>query len=129
MLKVLKLLIGGKQNDRSVAGNLLMDIREAIKGKELDPNQLIELQSRINEIEAHHRSIFVAGWRPAIGWCGALVIAYHYIVQPFLIWILALNGIDIQPPSLALNELWPVISGMLGIATLRSYDKRNGKSS
>ncbi len=56
-------------------GDLAKDIREAFKGKELDPNKqletaerLVELQTKINEVEAGHRTMFVAGWRPFIGW-------------------------------------------------------------
>ena len=61
-------IIETRQQPKSVAGNLAWEIREAIKGKELDPNELIQIQTKINELEAQHRSVFVAGWRPfAVG--------------------------------------------------------------
>ena len=68
MLKLILGLLKGGNNGKSVAGNLAWEIREAIKGKELDPTELIELQTKINEVEAQHRSLFVAGWRPSVGW-------------------------------------------------------------
>ncbi len=71
MWKILLGLLKGGEGRKSVAGNLAWDIREAIKGKELDPNQLLEIQTKINELEAQHRTVFVARWRPFIGWvCG-----------------------------------------------------------
>ena len=62
MLKLLRNLLGFK--DDSISG-LGLEIRELIKGKEIDPQKLIELQTEINKMEAQHRTVFVAGWRPA----------------------------------------------------------------
>jgi len=62
MLKLLKKLLGFK--DSGDLGGIGMEIRELIKGKEIDPQKLIEMQTAINEMEAKHRTIFVAGWRP-----------------------------------------------------------------
>jgi len=59
MLKLLKKLLGFKTSDN--IGGLGLEIRELIKGKEIDPQKLIELQAQINEQEAKHRTIFVAG--------------------------------------------------------------------
>ena len=84
---LLGLLKGGGGN-KSVAGNLAWEIREAIKGKELDPNELISLQTKINEIEAGHRSIFVAGWRPFIWWICGFALAYNFVIRDLFIWVL-----------------------------------------
>lgn len=122
-------LLGLQNKDKgSVLGDLFLKIREAIKGKEADPDTLIGYIHEVNKAEAQHRSIFVAGWRPAIGWVGAMTMAYHYIIQPLLIWVLTLNGIDEHPPTLDLDQLYPIITGMLGIAGMRSFDKMKGKS-
>ena len=74
MLKGLLRILGlGKKDDISGLG---LEIRELLKGKEIDPQKLIELQGEINKIEAQHRTIFVAGWRPFIGWvCVHIVFA------------------------------------------------------
>ena len=76
MLKLLLGLLKGGNNKKSAAGNLAWEIREAIKGKELDPNEIIELQTKINEIEAGHRTLFVAGWRPFIA------VSYTHLTLP-----------------------------------------------
>ena len=125
-MSILNLIGGlfGARKDRSI----YQEIRELIKGKEEDPQRIIELTNSVNEAEAMHRSIFVAGWRPAIGWTGAIVIFYHFVLQPIGVWVLHLNGITEVPPSLDLDSLWPVITGMLGIGAMRTIDKTNNKT-
>ena len=127
MWKLIKGLLGGGK-DRSPIGQLAIDIREAIKGKEVDPDTALRYIQELNAVEAKHRSVFVAGWRPACGWTGAIVLFYHYVIQPIGIWVLSLNGIDTVPPTLDLDALWPMITGMLGIAGMRSYDKSKNKA-
>jgi|SRR5210317_68653 len=124
MLKLLLGLLKGGDGRKSVAGNLAWEIREAIKGKELDPNELLEIQTRINEIEANHRTVFVAGWRPFIGWVCGIAFAFHYIVMPLLI-----AYTDIKPVEFDTNSLFTVLMGMLGLGGLRTYEKLKGKSS
>jgi len=81
MLKLLKKLLGF--SDSGVDG-LGLEIRELIKGKEIDPQKLIEMQTAINEMEAKHRTIFVAGWRPFIGWVCGIALAYNFIIRDML---------------------------------------------
>jgi len=121
---LLGLLKGGGGN-KSVAGNLAWEIREAIKGKELDPNELISLQTKINEIEAGHRSIFVAGWRPFIGWICGFALAYNFVIRDLFIWILQPQEI---PPALQMEHLMTVLLGMLGLGGLRTYEKLKDKT-
>ena len=121
---LLGLLKGGGGN-KSVAGNLAWEIREAIKGKELDPNELISLQTKINEIEAGHRSIFVAGWRPFIGWICGFALAYNFVIRDLFIWVLQPKEI---PPALQMEHLMTVLLGMLGLGGLRTYEKLKDKT-
>jgi len=121
---LLGLLKGGGGN-KSVAGNLAWEIREAIKGKELDPNELISLQTKINEIEAGHRSIFVAGWRPFIGWICGFALAYNFVIHDLFIWVLQPEEI---PPALQMEHLMTVLLGMLGLGGLRTYEKLKDKT-
>jgi len=79
-------------------------------------------QAEVNKVEAANTSLFVAGWRPAIGWVGALALFYQFILYPLLCWI---PGID-APPVPNSDALYPLIMGMLGIGTLRSFDKLKG---
>ena len=123
MLKLLKNLLGFS-NASDVSG-LGMEIRELIKGKEIDPQQLIQLQSEINKVEAQHRTIFVAGWRPFIGWVCGVALAYNFVLRDLLIWFL---GQDQVPPALQMEHLMTVLIGMLGLGGMRTFEKLKDKS-
>ena len=112
-------LLGGNEGSGAV-GILAKDIREAIKGKEVDPEKLIELQTKINEAEAQHRSIFVAGWRPFIGWVCGVALAYNFVLRDLIIFVV---GNDFVPPALQMDHLMTVLMGMLGLGAFRTYEK------
>ena len=80
----------------------------------------------INKTEAEHRSIFVAGWRPAIGWVCALALAFNYLVRPFWMWALSVWWPEAPPPPALDEMLWELMLGMLGIGTLRTLEKVKG---
>jgi len=124
MWKLLLGLLKGGNGRKSVAGNLAWEIREAIKGKELDPNQLLEIQTRINEIEAQHRTVFVAGWRPFIGWVCGVALAYNFVIRDLFIWAIKPETV---PPALQMEHLMTVLLGMLGLGGLRTYEKLKDK--
>ena len=124
MLKLLLGLLKGGNGRKSAAGSLAWEIREAIKGKELDPNELISIQTKINEIEAGHRTVFVAGWRPFIGWVCGVALAYNFIIRDLFIW--ALDPQEV-PPALQMEHLMTVLLGMLGLGGLRTYEKVKDK--
>lgn len=95
--------------------------------------ELIAGQQRINEAEAQHASLFVAGWRPAIGWIGAAALGYQFVLYPFMVWgWTAMQGAGwvpaslSPPPVLDADALWVILTGMLGIAGLRSWEKGKG---
>ena len=79
-------------------------------------------QLEINAREAAHPSVFVAGWRPFFGWAGGAGFVYATILQPLLAWSAAVKGWP-APPALNLDLLWVVITGMLGIGGLRTFEK------
>lgn len=83
-------------------------------------------QAEINKVEAASTSLFVAGWRPAIGWVGATALAYKFILYPILCWAITMHPGITLPPTPTVDELYPIILGMLGIGTLRSFDKWKG---
>ena len=125
MWKLLLGLLKGGDNKKSAAGNLAWEIREAIKGKELDPNEIIELQTKINEIEAGHRTLFVAGWRPFIGWICGFALAYNFVIRDLFIWITKTTD---APPALQMEHLMTVLLGMLGLGGLRTFEKIKDKT-
>ena len=87
--------------------------------------QLALAQVEVNKAEASHRSIFVAGWRPCIGWISASALGFNFILAPCLEWYIAFAKLDIVLPTISLNELYPIILGMLGLGFARSYEKKN----
>ena len=123
MFKLLLGLLGKGNGNKTVAGNLAWDIREAIKGKELDPEKLIELQTKINAVEAQHRTLFVAGWRPFIGWICGVALAYNFVIRDLFIWITQTT----EAPALQMDHLMTVLLGMLGLGGLRTYEKIKDK--
>ena len=82
-------------------------------------------QLEINAREAAHPSVWVAGWRPFFGWAGGAAFLYATIGQPLLAWYAATRGLP-PPPTLNLELMWTVITGMLGIGGLRTFEKHRG---
>ncbi len=89
-------------------------------------SKLKEKQLDINKVEAGHRSIFVSGWRPFLGWVSGLSIGYVYLFQPLLDMILQMFGVEVDWVVLDLGQLMPLILGMLGLGGLRSFEKAKG---
>lgn len=85
--------------------------------------QLVAAQIQTNIEEAKSTSLFVAGWRPAIGWCCALALGYQYLVRPMLSWTMAVIGHPIPPMPGLDDNLWELMLGMLGIGGLRTFEK------
>ena len=124
MLKALLSLLGKSNSGKSPIGGLALDIREAIKGKELDPQRLIELQAEINKLEAQHRSLFVSGWRPSLGWVCSLAFAYHFVSFPIIKTIYP----EVDFPVLETEPLFTVLLGMLGLGGMRTFEKIKDKT-
>ena len=83
--------------------------------------ELAKGQLDVNKVEAAHKSLFVAGWRPAIGWVCALGLFYNSIVVNIL-------GIWVDVPEVDTTLLVPVMMGMLGIGAMRTVEKVKGVS-
>lgn len=86
-------------------------------------------QASVNAVEASNSSVFVAGWRPFLGWtCGA-AFAYKFVIQPFLVFGLVVCGVNFDPDSLPIldwAEMSSVMFGMLGLGGLRTLEKIKG---
>ena len=80
--------------------------------------ELAKGQLDVNKVEAAHNSLFVSGWRPAIGWICGLALLYSTILAPILgIWFIV--------PPVDSSLLTSVLMGMLGLGAMRSYEKKN----
>ena len=89
-------------------------------------NQALLGQLEINKVEAAHRSIFVAGWRPFIGWvCGA-GIAWAFIGQPIANWAVEAFGLGVPLPIIPTDNLMELVLAMLGMGGLRTFEKLRG---
>lgn len=85
-------------------------------------------QAEINKIEAQHQSIFVAGWRPFIGWVCGFGIAWSFVIEPLLTWIAVtfdVTELD-NLPALDTGPLMSLVLAMLGIGGLRTLEKVKG---
>ena len=95
-----------------------------IEAKLTDHLASIDLaQLEINKAEASHKSMFVAGWRPFVGWSCGLALFYTYLVQPIAIFVMGQTGNLVHLPTLDLSTMMPVLLGMLGLGGLRSWEK------
>lgn len=83
-------------------------------------------QAETNKIEASHRSVFVSGWRPFLGWCSGFGFAWVFVVSPVAQWVLALQGINLVLPQLQTDVLMELTLAMLGLAGLRTWEKSKG---
>ena len=82
-------------------------------------------QLEINAREAASPSLWVSGWRPFFGWIGGAAFGYVGLVKPVLSWVAAVKGWP-TPPDVDTEFLWVVVSGLLGIGGLRTYEKKSG---
>lgn len=89
--------------------------------------QMMIGQLEVNKIEASHKSLFVAGWRPFVGWTCAAIFAWNYIgVYLIELFIVAFASEIKLPERFDMSEVLPVLLGMLGLGVMRSYDKMRG---
>lgn len=86
-------------------------------------------QIEVNKAEAQHASIFVAGWRPFIGWVGGVGIAYTFVLAPFIEFIArGVFGYVQDMPMPDTGQLMTLVMAMLGVGAMRSFDKLQGTS-
>ena len=85
--------------------------------------ELAKGQLEVNKVEAASSNMFVAGWRPAVGWVTVIGMASNYILIPMGNFALAIADSEITIPLLQMSEMMPVLLGMLGLGTMRSVEK------
>ncbi len=85
--------------------------------------ELAKAQLEVNKTEAAHRSLFVSGWRPAVGWTCCIGLASQYILIPMANFALALANSTVEIPVLDMATMMPVLMGMLGLGAMRTIEK------
>lgn len=88
--------------------------------------QLATGQMKVNEVEAASQSIFVAGWRPAVGWCCCLALAFKFILGPSAVVLMAMLGHPITLPEFDFTEMSTILLGMLGLSGMRTLERIKG---
>jgi len=112
---------------------LIPDKAEAEKARNQLEAQLVTAanaaamaQVEVNKVEAAHSSVFVAGWRPSIGWVCAAGLAWTFVVAPVASWALMVLGIRAELPAIQFDHLFELVLAMLGIGGLRTFEKLRG---
>ena len=102
--------------------------------------KILELQAQgqlsqisVNMKEAEHPSLFVSGWRPAVGWICVLAMGWTYLLYPMFVslvsFVAGINGVKVDfsgIPVADMNTMMPVLLGMLGLGAMRSFEKHKG---
>ena len=100
---------------------------EEIKLRLLQAPDLAQIE--LNKIEAQHRSVFVAGWRPFIGWVGGVALAYTFILRDMICWVVVVTMENpVYPPDIDVLALLTIVTSLLGLGSLRTVEKIRGRS-
>ena len=107
----------------TVISRIWPDKSEAEKQQLAAAVSLVQGQIAINQVEASNPSVFVSGWRPAIGWvCGA-ACAWNWVGLKVALFVAAYMGNPLVLQPADIGEMMPVLLGMLGLGGLRTYEK------
>ena len=110
--------------DKDEAKRLKHEIEKSLIQGELEVQKS---QAAINQQEAIHRSIFVAGWRPWVGWICASAFGWKFVLEPVLIFsVVVWTGEQPKLPEIDMAPLLTILLGMLGLGGLRTFEKLKG---
>lgn len=106
---------------------------ERAKAREEATTQMLQFvtqqnqaQLAVDQAEANNKNVFVAGWRPAIGWACGAAFTWQYVAEPVAQFTLAAFGHPVVLPVLNIGDMMPVLMGMLGLGGMRTYEKVTG---
>ena len=114
-------------SDQAKANLALLDLQQS--GELAQMKAITDLalgQTEVNKTEAANPSVFVAGWRPAIGWVCAAGVSYSVLIQPLLTWATNLCGSEVVAPIVDTSVLFTLLSGLLGLGAMKSFDMMKG---
>tara|TARA_R110000787_G_scaffold143488_5_gene257264 strand:- start:40909 stop:41319 length:411 start_codon:yes stop_codon:yes gene_type:complete len=114
--------------DRFVETDEEKQAAELIKAKLMMKPSLAQIE--LNKVEAGHRSIFVAGWRPFIGWVCGLALLWHFILFDLLTWVTVnfFPHVSELPELTGTETLVTVLLSLLGLGAMRTVEKFGGKT-
>jgi hypothetical protein len=112
--------------DKDKRNEIKLKIEELADKADERYHQELIAQTEVNKIEAAHASIFVAGWRPFIGWTSGVGLAYSFVLAPFIEFVARANGYTQEMPMPDAAHLLTLVTAMLGVGAMRSYDKSKG---
>jgi hypothetical protein len=114
---------------KAQAAYQMAQLQQQTEFKELDAQiAQIQTQTDTNKVEAASTNMFVAGWRPFVGWICGSGLAYQFLFNPLFDWIAAINHWP-NAPTLDLSTLITILGGMLGFGAMRTVEKINGVNS
>lgn len=115
--------------DKAAAQLELLKLQQSSDFQALDAQvKMAQAQTDVNKAEASSANIFVAGWRPFIGWVCGTGLAVQFLVGPLFTWIAALASHPVVFPSLDMGTLITLLAGMLGLGGMRTVEKLQGKA-
>ena len=119
--------IGGKLIDRLWPDPAQRDAAKLELLRLQQSGELAEMtaQTEINKVEAASASVFVAGWRPAVGWVCVAGLFYTFLLRPLLAWASGMVDVPVPPP-LDMGDLFTLLAGMLGLSASRTFEKVQG---
>tara|TARA_R110002167_G_scaffold171812_1_gene369891 strand:+ start:544 stop:915 length:372 start_codon:yes stop_codon:yes gene_type:complete len=114
----------------NMIGNIIDKVAGHVDKFTLDKEEKAQLiqeinkaQIEVNKIEAGQTNVFVSGWRPFTGWVCSVALCYHFVLQPFLMFIFISIGKPMELPVFDMSTLTTVLLGMLGLGGMRSFEK------
>lgn len=124
LLPILSNVVDKTIPDKAQKSIAMLELEKAL----VDNADKINLETiKTNQIEAGHKSIWVAGWRPAIGWSCSLGIAWLFIGHPVATWVAQMLGhTGMVMPTIDTEILLELTLAMLGMAGLRTFEKIKG---
>jgi hypothetical protein len=126
LIKPVTDIIGEVVVDKDKKKELEYKLQELVDKADERYHEELMAQTEINKVEAAHTSIFVAGWRPFIGWVGGVGLAYTFVLAPFIEFVARANGYVGDMPLPDSSQLMALVTAMLGVGAMRSFDKNAG---
>lgn len=119
-------IIGEVVVDKDKKREIELKLQEIVDRTDARYHDELMGQIEVNKVEAAHASLFVAGWRPFIGWTGGVGLAYSFVAAPFIEFVARAFGYTQEMPMPDSSQLLVLVTSMLGVGAMRSYDKQKG---